>query len=196
MPEKRRKVLSTILSLVLGIFLAWALQAFVVKPYLIPSESMESSLVPGQRILVNRLSTEPHYGDIMVFSPPFSAAKQTGCKRLASSAELCAAPGVGPSDQPFVKRVAALGGDTVALREGRLIRNGKVVSEPWLTPCPAGYPDCSFDNEITVPKGYVYMIGDNRAASYDSRFWGPVPKEWIIGKALATYWPPSRWGSV
>jgi signal peptidase I len=74
-----------------------------------------------------------------------------------------------------------------------VIRNGRRVDEPYTAPCGGG-SSCTFQNEITVPADHWFMMGDNRGSSDDSRFWGPVPTEWIIGDAFATYWPPNKIG--
>jgi signal peptidase I len=84
-------------------------------------------------------------------------------------------------------------GDTIAVVNGRVIRNGKRTDEPFASEC-AG-PECNL-NEIKIPPGEYFMMGDNRGSSADSRFWGPVPRKWVIGKAVATYWPPQEMGGV
>ena len=66
--------------------------------------------------------------------------------------------------------------------------------EPYIRPCDRGDESCTFEREFTIPKDHYFMMGDNRGASDDSRFWGPVPRDWIIGGAFATYWPPKRIG--
>ena len=68
-------------------------------------------------------------------------------------------------------------------------------SEPFIAPC-AGGQGCDLPRPITVPRGYVFCMGDNRGASDDSRFWGPMPEDWVIGEAFATYWPPKRIGTL
>jgi signal peptidase I len=84
-------------------------------------------------------------------------------------------------------------GDRLSVQEGHVILNGERQRESYTRPC-GGSDDCSFPREITVPADHYFMMGDNRGASDDSRFWGPVPREWIIGGAFATYWPPDRIG--
>jgi signal peptidase I len=74
-----------------------------------------------------------------------------------------------------------------------VIRNGVREKDPYIVPCNGG-GSCDFPGTITIPPGDYYMMGDNRPNSEDSRFWGPVPKRWIIGRAFLTYWPPSRFG--
>jgi signal peptidase I len=72
------------------------------------------------------------------------------------------------------------------------VLNGKRQAEPFTLPCDSG--DCDYPREITIPADHYFMMGDNRGSSDDSRFWGPVPREWIIGGAFSTYWPPKRIG--
>jgi signal peptidase I len=97
------------------------------------------------------------------------------------------------SSQTYVKRVVGLPGDRLAIVNGRVYRDGKAEASSFTEPCgDAG--ECNFRATITVPKGDYYMMGDNRPDSLDSRYWGPVPKAWLIGKAFLTYWPPDRIG--
>ncbi len=93
----------------------------------------------------------------------------------------------------FVKRVVGLPGDHLRIVNGHVIRNGKRERDGYIVPC-AGEAVCNFPKTIVVPKGDYYMMGDNRPDSLDSRYWGPVPKGWLIGKAFFTYWPPNRIG--
>ena len=70
------------------------------------------------------------------------------------------------------------------------------TDEPFINPCGSSGPPCELPKEITIPPDHYFMMGDNRGASDDSRFWGPVPRDWIIGEAFATYWPPNRIGGL
>jgi signal peptidase I len=187
-----------IVAIALG--LAFLVQAFVVKPYKIPTGSMEPTLIPGQRVLVDRIGNDffgPSIGDIVVFHPPIGAdgGGQVCGDPKASPNEPCPRPTPQESTQTFIKRVVAVGGDTIAIRGGRVILNGKPQKEPFanLSAC-ANDPSCTYLKPIKVPAGYYFMMGDNRGNSDDSRFWGPVPRAWIIGEAFATYWPPDRIG--
>ena len=87
----------------------------------------------------------------------------------------------------------AVGGDTVMVRDGLAVRNGREQPAPFAAPC-AGGDGCDMTTPITVPKGSVFLMGDNRGNSVDSRYWGPLPRDQIIGRAVATYWPPGRIG--
>ena len=185
-------IVATALGLALGI------QAFIVKPYRIPSQSMEPTLDIGQRVLVNRLGnnfTDPEINEVMVFHPPKGHESNTcGAANQGDGFERpCGVPRGGPSDVNFIKRVVALPGDTIAIRGGRVIRNGKSTKEGFIMECEQG-ADCDFPRAIKVPKGHYFMMGDNRGESDDSRYWGPVRKDDLIGGAFATYWPPKRLG--
>lgn len=181
----------------LAVGLALGIQAFVVKPYQIPSESMEPTLDVGQRVLVNRFLyrfKDPQIGDIVVFHPPTGAdngGQQCGVQKPAS--EPCPTPTDGESDQNFIKRIVAGPGDTLRIEDGHPVVNGTMPTEDFIRECGPG-GDCNLPQEITIPPDHYFMMGDNRGMSTDSRFWGPVPKDSIIGKAFATYWPPNRLG--
>ncbi|HEX3737473.1 MAG TPA: signal peptidase I [Solirubrobacterales bacterium] len=189
--------LVVIVALALG--LALAIQAWIVKPYKIPSGSMEPTLDVGQRVLVNRFIYhlhEPHIGDIVVFHPPEGAESADECGVDVSDREPCPKATPRESSQNFIKRIVAVGGDTLSIKAGHPVVNGvEKKDEPYTNPCGAA-PACSLPKAIKIPKGYFFMMGDNRGASDDSRFWGPIPKSWIIGEAFATYWPPDRIGTL
>jgi signal peptidase I len=182
-----------------ALFLALAVQAYAVKPYQIPSGSMEPTLRIGDRVLVDRaghrLGAQPEIGDIVVFHPPAGADADPAVCGDPSPDAPCDRPTADQSDQTFIKRVVALGGDTVSIRDGHVIRNGRAAAEPFAAAC-GGVDGCDFARTITVPDHYVFLMGDNRGASLDSRFWGPVPVSWVIGQARAAYWPPSHLGTL
>jgi signal peptidase I len=194
-------ILELVLIIAIALGLALAIQAFIVKPYRIPSGSMEPTLRVGQRVLVNRLGerfSEPHVGEIAVFHPPVGAEQeQCGAvgQGLGSTAACSQAVAKENESVNFIKRVVAGPGDTIFIREGHLFRNGKRENDSYIAPCE-GQPEehCNFLTPIKIPAGHWFMMGDNRGKSDDSRFWGPVPTGWIIGGAFATYWPPDRIG--
>jgi signal peptidase I len=212
MPQKKRAKstrnsiieLAVIIAIALG--LAIGIQAWVIKPYRIPSGSMEPTLAIGQRVLVNRIGTDfanPHVGEIAVFHPPVGAEQQQ-CGPLPHNVKLgsqaCAQPIPKQSGVNFIKRVVGGPGDELYISEGHVYRRapGKSSfvreSDSYIRPCSAGNPECNFPQAIKIPPGHWFMMGDNRGESDDSRFWGPVPTGWIIGAAFATYWPPDRIG--
>jgi signal peptidase I len=171
--------------------------AIALKPYRIPSEAMAPTLEPKDRIVVRRGAGGAKVGDIVVVRAPTGATGESGgpqCGQPVKEDELCAESTGKRSDLSFVKRVVGRGGDRIAMRKGRVIRNGEPVEEPYVRACSAGAA-CDFPKEITVPRGQIYLLGDNRGESDDSRFWGAVPEEWVVGPVFARYWPPSRWGA-
>lgn len=185
-----------ILIVAVALGLALGIQAFLVKPYRIPSESMVPTLIVGQRVLVNRIGNRfgsPHVGDVTVFHPPTGAEDSNECGAPHPDDEPCPAPTPTEAKVNFIKRIVAGPGDTIAIVDGHVIRNGKRQKEPFIEPCSGG-EQCNFPKAITVPPNHYFMMGDNRGASDDSRYWGPVPRSWIIGDAFATYWPPKRIG--
>ena len=182
------------MALALG--LALGIQAFIVKPYQIPSESMEPTLDVGQRVLVNRFLyhfTDPEIGDIVVFHPPQGAERGNQCGANRAAGAACDTPTPEQADINFIKRIVAGPGDTLRIEDGQPVVNDVKASEDFIRPCRPG-EDCNLLTEITIPPDHYFMMGDNRGASDDSRFWGPVPRDWIIGKAFATYWPPDKIG--
>ena len=198
---RRSSLFELVFTIVIAVGLALSVQAYAIKPFRIPSGSMEPTLDPGQRVLVNRIShrlgAQPKVGDVVVFRPPAGADAMTCGDPRAGAGTLrpCDRPGPGQNNEIFIKRVVAVGGDTIAIRDGHAIRNGRAASEPFTRPC-GGASGCSFPQSIRVPAGYVFLMGDNRGASDDSRYWGPVPVSHVIGEAFATYWPPSRLGAL
>lgn len=133
---------------------------------------MEPTLELGDRVLVNRLSYHfraPERGDVIVFSPPNT-----------------------DSPEPYIKRVVAIEGDTVSVHDGRLWVNGAARDEPYVRE----YPMIGEFAEVTVDSDCVWVMGDNRNNSGDSRVFGEVPEKDIIGVAFAVYWPPSHLGGL
>ena len=195
-PSKGNSLVELVLIVAVALGLALGIQAFLVKPYRIPSESMVPTLSVGQRVLVNRIGNnfgDPAVGDVTVFHPPVGAESEKQCGVNHGPNQPCPAPTDRRADVNFIKRIVAGPGDTLAIEDGHVIRNGKRQREPFIEPCGGGQ-ECDLTTAITIPKGHYFMMGDNRGASDDSRFWGPVPRKWIIGNAFATYWPPKRIG--
>jgi signal peptidase I len=143
-----------------------------VEAFVIPSESMVPTLMVGDRVLANKFIydfTDPEKGDVAVFE----------------SVEV--------EGQDLIKRVVATPGDTVEVREGMLYVNGEPQNEPYIKKGGGISPP---QQEFTVPKDSVFVMGDNRSNSRDSRFFGPVPEENLEGKAFVTFWPPGRLGTL
>ena len=207
-------IVETVVIVVVALGIALVIQAWVVKPALIPSGSMEPTLNVGQRVFVNRFIyhfEDPGIGDIVVFHPP-AGAKAEGiggkCGVEQKNGAACPAPVSEKSSENFIKRIVAGPGDRLQIIHGQAIVNGEaseaanaaaqqncdnsVPIARLQTTAADGY--CNFPTPIVIPPDHYFFMGDNRAFSNDSRFWGPIPREWIIGKAFATFWPPDRWG--
>lgn len=135
----------------------------------VESVSMKDTLNPGDFVLVNRLAynwEEVGRGDVVVFDPPFA------------------------SPEPYVKRVIGLPGEVVTIEDGKVYVNDTWIQEPYL--------DVDFHTNGTweIPENEIFVMGDNRNNSSDSRSWGTVPVENILGKALFVYWPANQWGAL
>lgn len=195
-----------VIIVLVALGLALGIQAWVVKPYRIPSGSMEPTLAVGQRVLVDRIGTHfsgPHIGEITVFHPP-AGAQQEQCGPVPHTVRLggaaCAAP-VPKEDGSvnFIKRIVAGPGDEIYVKEGHVYfrkpgtRAFVREHDSYIRECGPS-PECNFTTPIKIPAGHWFMMGDNRGESDDSRFWGPVPTSWVIGEAFATYWPLDRIG--
>ncbi len=184
-PERSNRWIVELLGVVVvAVVIAVLLRAFVVATYSIPSGSMEPTLQIGDRIVVDKLSYHFHGVDranIVVFSTPPN--------------ENCA----GPPVSDLVKRVIGLPGETISLSGGRVVINGHVLPEPWLPPAtrsatttgPSAAP-YALHRPYRIPSGDVYVMGDNRTQSCDSRYWGPIPESTIVGKVDLRIWPLSR----
>ncbi len=186
-----------IVIVLVAVGLAFVIQAVLVKPFRIPSESMVPTLEVGQRVLVDRVSfrfSDPHRGDVVVFKPAAGADEQPSACGISPKPEGMPCPRATPnhSEANFIKRVVGEPGDRLKVLSGHVYINGRRQSEPFAVPC-----DCEdLPREITIPPDHFFMMGDNRGESADSREWGPVPKDWIIGNAFFTYWAPNRIGPL
>jgi signal peptidase I len=204
-------IVELIVIVIVALGLAFLIQALVVKPYRIPSGSMEPTLAIGQRVLVNRLGMDlgsPHVGEIVVFHPPKGASSKEqspACGPVEHVVKFggaaCAEPVSKAEGANFIKRIVAGPGDEIYIKEGHVYRRANGTSafvrehDSYTRECGSS-PECNFPTPIRIPAGHWFMMGDNRGESDDSRFWGPVPTGWIIGGAFATYWPPDRIGSL
>jgi signal peptidase I len=171
---------------------------FIVEAFFIPSESMVPTLRVGDRVLVNKFIyrfTEPERGDIVVFKsveggrlPPEEnlIERITGLFRNDDG-------GTKPPRADLIKRVVGVPGEEISVRGGRLFVNGEPQREPYVN---KKYPDESFSAPTTVPRGHVFVMGDNRINSQDSRVYGPVPKRNIEGEAFLRFWPLDRIGPL
>ena len=191
----RGSLIELVMIVAVALGLALGIQAFLVKPFRIPSESMVPTLEIGQRVLVDRVSyrfSDPDRGDVVVFKPP-AGADRNSCGVEPPPDAACAEPTKDRSDTNFIKRVVGLPGDRLKVIDGSVYIDGKRQEEDFARLDPS-CSICNLPQEITIPEDHYFMMGDNRGESADSREWGPVPKEWLIGQAFMTYWPPNRIG--
>ncbi len=173
--RRRRKSGGGLLEFLIILIISFALvfgfvRPFVVEAFYIPSESMVPTLEVGDRVLANKFIyrfTEPERGDIVVFRS------------------------VEGGEEDLIKRVVGIPGDKISVKNGTLFLNGEPQKEPYVN---TSFPDRSFASPKKVPQNHVFVMGDNRANSRDSRFFGPVPEKNIEGEAFIRFWPPNRLG--
>jgi signal peptidase I len=190
LPKGLRVTIDWLVTILGAILIVLGIKQWIINPYRIPSSSMEPTLhcaLPGvqclarggifsgsDRVLACRICYSiwgPKRGDIVVFNTPPEALTA------------CGTGGV------YVKRLIGLPGETWAEKNGTVYIDGKPLTEPYVKP---GYADHYSYPARKIPKGEYFMMGDNRAGSCDSRKWGFVPRKNLIGKVVATYWPPGR----
>jgi signal peptidase I len=192
-PGPGRLLLEIPLLLVAAGVIALVVKAFLAQAFFIPSESMEPQLATGDRVVVSRLSYElhePRRGDVVVFDDPAQPEvvdKSLLPVRLGREA-LEALGLVQPRGRELIKRVVALPGETVWGQDGRVVIDGRPLREPYLS-------DVDITDDfppVRVPVDHVFVMGDSRRNSKDSRRFGPVPEELVVGRAIARVWPPGR----
>jgi len=164
-PARRRRPSATVVGIALFAVLI-AVRIFVAEPFKIPSDSMAPTLRPGDQTLVEKVAGAPRRGQLVAFHRPGAS-------------------------EVLLKRVVAVGGDTVGLEDGLLVVNGRTVREPYAN---TKSQDGIYFGPVRVAAGTVFLMGDNRGVSEDSRDFGAVPVRDVIGRAVARLWPPGRWG--
>ena len=158
-----------------AVLLTVLVRSFLFQAYSIPSPSMAPTLAIGDRVLVAQLNTDPARGDIIVFDRPANDPKTS------------------PDDPDvLIKRVIGMPGETIESRDGVVYVDGKKLTEDYL---PEG-TETVITSPKTVPEGTLLVLGDNRSESYDGRYFGPIDKDLIVGRAIARIWPLSRAGGL
>jgi len=161
-------------SIIIAFILAMIIRTFVVQAFKIPSGSMRPTFIEGDRILVNKFVyrfKDPERGDILVFKYPEDMKKD------------------------FVKRLIAVGGETIEIRDGNVYINDQLVEDPHIIREIFYYNRGRYgksDRKIAIPQNSYFVLGDNSSSSRDSRYWGFVPKKNLLGKAFFIYWPINR----
>ncbi|MGO9342812.1 MAG: signal peptidase I [Acidimicrobiales bacterium] len=170
--RRKRAIIEWVIVLVVALGVAVGMRTFVVQTFYIPSGSMEPTLNPSDRILVDKLSYHlhaVHRGDIIVFARPPGETLEPGVNDL-------------------VKRVIGLPGETISGQNGQVYINGKPLAEPWL---PKGVVTGNF-SPVHIPQSYYFVMGDNRGFSSDSRVFGPISGSLIVGRVVMRIWPLSH----
>jgi len=183
-PETEEGWKEIVKTIGLSLILALGIRQFVAEARYIPSESMVPTLEVNDRLIVEKMSYRfhsPERGDIVVFMPPDAAAKY--CLGVQNA-------NVKIKDA-FIKRVVGLPGDKVEVRNGTVLINNHPLQESYI----AAKPDYELPASLVPPNSYL-VFGDNRNNSCDGHFWGPVPRENIIGRAAFRFWPPNRIGGL
>jgi len=171
-PQLRQDLRSWTRDLAVALGLALVIIVFLYQPVKVEGTSMAPLLSDQERIFINKFvyRFEPiQRGDVVVFWYPLDHSKS------------------------FIKRVVGLPGETVEIRQGVLYVNGKVIPEPYV---PPQYEDNSDFAPLPVPKDHFFVLGDHRISSNDSRVFGPVPSQFIYGRAVFAYWPVDHFGSL
>ena len=191
-PAVPRAVAEIPLLLLLAIGIAFVVKTFVAQAFYIPSGSMLPQLEVGDRIVVSKLAYrlhDPRRGDIVVFDCPPRASCPSpagGVLPVRILRGVFEAIGVRqPSTEEYVKRVIGLPGDQVQAAQGRVFVNGKALVEPYL---PTGTVTLDF-GPVRVPDGQLWVMGDNRSQSADSRVFGPITESSVVGRAMLRAWP-------
>ena len=194
----RSVLVETVLLITIAAVIALVLRAVVAQAFSIPSASMSPQLLVGDRVLVSKLAYpmhEAHRGDIVVFDCPPDAdcTDVVESPALVTRALFGVLEAVGlraPSTEEYIKRVVALPGETVEGRSGTVYVDGRRLVEPYL---PAGTATGDF-GPVEVPPGHLFVMGDNRPSSTDSRVFGPIPRSNVVGRTIVRVWPPASAG--
>jgi signal peptidase I len=183
-----REVLETVRAAAVAVLLALVLRTFVVETFRVDGISMQPTLQNGERLLVDKVTPRlfgVRVGDIVVFHPPLPVSPALVAAGVAEAA--CEWTDGGGAD--FVKRVVAVGPSTVYLQDGQIYVDGRLEPQPYLP--LAWRDDFTSPVPVRVPAGWIYVLGDHRAESEDSRCFGPVPLSAVVGVARLVWWPPA-----
>jgi len=168
-PNSLKSLFREIIETIILTVVIYAAVNFATGRFRVEGTSMEPSVHPGQYVLVDKVSYrlgEPQRGDVIVFNYPLA------------------------TDRDFIKRIVGLPGETVSITGGAVQINGQPITEPYIAAPSAA------SGAWTLGPAQYFVMGDNRNSSSDSRSWGPLERQYLIGKAVMIYWPPTNWGLV
>ena len=193
----RRVIKEAIETALLALALLLALE-FSAQNYRVEGSSMHPTMEEGDYLIVNKLTYTRVDGGLFDFSLPFTRPADASANAPPAHDFVFGQPKHGEiiifhspenRERDFVKRVIGVPGDTLEIRNGQVILNGEEVAEPFVA-----RQSSTSHEEIRIPEGHYFVMGDNRRGSNDSRDWGLLPATDIIGKAWFRYWPAERWG--
>jgi len=175
LPAGARAILDWIVVIAVALLVAFVVRTFVIAHFVVEGESMYSTLDTGDRVFVNKLSYrlhDPNRGDVVVLHQI-----------------------TGASERDLIKRVIGLPGETVEVRNCNVLIDGRVLNEPYLDPEVVTPTDCGGDYSLQgpIPENHVFVMGDNRGGSQDSRAIGTIDEDDIVGRAFVVFWPQSHW---
>jgi signal peptidase I len=154
--------------------------------YTVPNPGMEPTIKTGSHLSIEEVRFKPRLGEIVAFRAPTSASPtKLACVNIDQGPgqpdkQPCGEPAKRKSSMIFVERIVGKPGDRIAVSGGHVVRNGVRQKEPYIESC-GGVAECDLPKPIVVPPGHYFLMGDNRGQANDSRFWGPLPREWIVG---------------
>ncbi len=175
LPASARAFVDWVIVIAVALLVAFVVRTFVLAHFVVEGESMYSTLETGDRVFVNKLSYrlhDPNRGDVVVLHQI-----------------------TGASERDLIKRVIGLPGETVEVRNCTVLIDGRVLNEPYLDPEVVTPTDCGGDYSLNgpVPENHVFVMGDNRGGSQDSRVIGPIDEDDLVGRAFVVFWPQSHW---
>jgi signal peptidase I len=175
LPAGARAFVDWVIVIAVALLVAFVVRTFVLAHFVVEGESMYSTLETGDRVFVNKLSYrlhDPNRGDVVVLHQI-----------------------TGASERDLIKRVIGLPGETVEVRNCTVLIDGRVLNEPYLDPEVVTPTDCGGDYSLNgpVPEDHVFVMGDNRGGSQDSRVIGPIAEDDLVGRAFVVFWPQSHW---
>lgn len=196
-PEESKSLIREVVEMVfLTLILIVGIRNLLGEPRWIPTESMVPTLVEGDRLFIEKVSISLHKknrGDILVFYPPQIKLKHDPWS------EFTRAIGFLNNDVAYIKRLIGMPGDIIEVKEGvGVFINGKLLDEPYVAEIANRNcgTEAQYCGPLKIPEGNYFMMGDNRNNSQDSRFWGPLPDDRVIGKAYFKFWPLCRLGLI